>query len=41
LQEGLVHYFLFMFSVLYTKMRWRVYSLADTFGHITVFLRYE
>jgi hypothetical protein len=41
LQEGLVHYFLFMFSVLYTKMHWRVYSLADTFGHLNAFLRSE
>jgi hypothetical protein len=31
LQEVLVYYFLFVFSILYTKMHWSVYSLADTF----------
>jgi len=39
LQEVFVCYFLFVFSVLYKKMHWRVYSLADTFGHLTVFIR--
>jgi hypothetical protein len=41
LQEVFVSYFLFVFSVLYTKMHWRVHSLADTFGHLTVFLWLE
>ena len=40
LQEVLVHYLLFVL-VLYTKFHRRVHSLADTFGHLTVFLRTE
>jgi hypothetical protein len=40
LQEVLVHYLLFVF-VLYTKIHWKVHNLADTFGHLTIFLRTE
>ena len=33
-----VCYFLFVFSVLYTKMHFKVNSLADIFRHLTVFV---
>jgi len=35
-QEVLVLYFLFVFSVLYTKMHWREHSLADTVHFSTI-----
>jgi hypothetical protein len=35
MQEVLIHYFFFVFSVLCTKMHWRVHHLANTFGHLT------
>ena len=40
-QEVLIHYVFFVFSVLCTKMHWRVHHLANTFGHLTVFVRTE